>query len=185
MSQAAAAEQIILRFALIEAMNSAHRDPAIAEVDTVLRDLFRFAGYRLLAQAAVSASPGARTSQLLSAAGTEYALDIYVAPRGAARGAAAGARGGALTGVTGGATAGGRRAQGVTASGGGRASASPVSVSLEVTLTQNPGSAALQDRRTILHTTVSISAGHTLVLGSTQPSGTASTLILTVRPEIK
>jgi hypothetical protein len=39
--------------------------------------------------------------------------------------------------------------------------------------------------RNILSTTVSITSGHTVVLGSTQPSGVPGALILAVRPELR
>jgi hypothetical protein len=42
--------EVILHFKLIAAVSSPTRDPAIADVDSVLRGLFRFAGYRLVAQ---------------------------------------------------------------------------------------------------------------------------------------
>jgi hypothetical protein len=41
---------VTLHFKLIAAVSSSTRDPAIADVDSVLRGLFRFAGYRLVAQ---------------------------------------------------------------------------------------------------------------------------------------
>ncbi|HEY4658968.1 MAG TPA: hypothetical protein VIH11_05625 [Gemmatimonadaceae bacterium] len=47
-----------LRFQLIAASDSAVRDPAIGPVDAELRNLFRFAGYRLLSQGTTMANEG-------------------------------------------------------------------------------------------------------------------------------
>lgn len=41
---------VSLRFQLIAALDSAVRDPAIAAIDTELRKLFRFGGYRLISE---------------------------------------------------------------------------------------------------------------------------------------
>lgn len=42
--------QVSMRFQLIAALDSAHRDPAIAGIDAELRKLFRFAGYELIGE---------------------------------------------------------------------------------------------------------------------------------------
>src|SRR3990172_3471587 len=49
-----------LRFQLIAASDSAVRDAAIGAVDAELRNLFRFAGYRLLSQGTTLANEGER-----------------------------------------------------------------------------------------------------------------------------
>jgi hypothetical protein len=49
---------LVLRFQLIAASDSAIKDPAIGAVDAELRNLFRFAGYRLLSQGSTTANEG-------------------------------------------------------------------------------------------------------------------------------
>jgi hypothetical protein len=43
--------QVSMRFQLIAALDSAHRDPAIATIDAELRKLFKFGGYELIGEA--------------------------------------------------------------------------------------------------------------------------------------
>ncbi|HEX7051980.1 MAG TPA: hypothetical protein VF188_17360 [Longimicrobiales bacterium] len=68
-----------LRFQLIEADGFDDVDPAIAEVEGALRELFRFDGYRLLAEAVVS---GARRygefQQHVTVDGEQYAISGQV-----------------------------------------------------------------------------------------------------------
>jgi hypothetical protein len=45
-----APRSVLLRFQIIEATEDATKDPRISEVDASLRDLFRYAGYRLAAE---------------------------------------------------------------------------------------------------------------------------------------
>jgi len=49
---------LLLRFQLIAASDSAIKDAAIGPVDAELRNLFRFAGYRLLSQGSTTANEG-------------------------------------------------------------------------------------------------------------------------------
>lgn len=58
-----------LSFQLIEADGFTDVDPAIADVEAVLRDLFRFHGYRLIAEAMVTARSRSTTMQQLLATG--------------------------------------------------------------------------------------------------------------------
>ena len=54
------------RFQLIAATEGSPRpDPALSAVEPLLRDLFRFGGYRLLSQAAINASAGTSTEQTI------------------------------------------------------------------------------------------------------------------------
>lgn len=54
-----------LRFQIIEADGAATADPAIAEVEGALRKLFRFRGYRLVADAVASGVEGSEISQVV------------------------------------------------------------------------------------------------------------------------
>lgn len=56
-----------LTFRLIRADGAAPTDPAIADVETTLRQLFRFRGYRLVGEAVVSTVAGSRVMQMLGA----------------------------------------------------------------------------------------------------------------------
>lgn len=51
-----AAATVVLRFQLIAAESTQNRDPAIAAVESQLRSLFRFPGYRLVSEATAMAS---------------------------------------------------------------------------------------------------------------------------------
>ena len=64
-----------LRFQLIAAQDEAARDPRIASLDSTLRDLFRFQGYRLLAQTVVSVSEWNSFSQTFIAEGDRLLLE--------------------------------------------------------------------------------------------------------------
>ena len=67
-----------LRFQLIEADSFRDPDPAIAEVVEELRDLFRFDGYQLLAEAVVGVAGGSREGQEFSQnfLGTEDSFSV-------------------------------------------------------------------------------------------------------------
>jgi hypothetical protein len=69
---------LTFRFQLIVATDSARRDPAIAGVEPLLRDLFRFGGYRLLSQTAVNASEGSHPSQTIGEAPDRFNLNLDV-----------------------------------------------------------------------------------------------------------
>lgn len=56
---------VVLHFAVIEADGFEESDPAIAEVESVLRELFRFKGYRLDAEAVVRGSARSDFVQVL------------------------------------------------------------------------------------------------------------------------
>lgn len=66
------ARTIVFRFELILASDSAFRDPATSEIDSALRDLFRFKGYRLLAQGTVLASEYQSFELTLGSSGAQY-----------------------------------------------------------------------------------------------------------------
>ena len=74
-----AAPDVRLRFQLIEADGFTDADPAIADVEAVLRDLFRFGGYRLAAEALVATTPGNVSNQrLLGTGAIPLTLEVHV-----------------------------------------------------------------------------------------------------------
>lgn len=64
-----AAPEVLLRFQVIEANGPGEPDPAIADVEAELRELFRFEGYRLVGEAVVS--PGQSGSFQTSVLGAD------------------------------------------------------------------------------------------------------------------
>ena len=75
---------VALYFQLIEADGPGEEDPRIQDVEAVLRELFRFEGYRLLSEARIGAMEGGRAIQgLRTPDGGEYQL---VADVGSIRG---------------------------------------------------------------------------------------------------
>lgn len=69
-----ARQVIVFRFQLISADDTPSRDPAVAAIDSTLRKLFRFAGYRLLAEGTAIASEHASFSLTLAAGEDRFAL---------------------------------------------------------------------------------------------------------------
>lgn len=68
-----------LRFQLIEADGFTDVDPAIADVEAALRDLFRFAGYRLVTDAMVTSGQETLARQrLLGFGDVPLNLEVYV-----------------------------------------------------------------------------------------------------------
>lgn len=67
-----------LRFQIILANGTTARDPAIAEVETALRKLFRFQGYRLVADAVVGGLEASRVSQQVAGDGGPYAIEANI-----------------------------------------------------------------------------------------------------------
>lgn len=65
---------VALHFQIIEADGGAPRDDAIAEVEQVLRGLFRYQGYRLLADAAIATDAGTMIEQTLSVPGGPFRI---------------------------------------------------------------------------------------------------------------
>ncbi|HET7791464.1 MAG TPA: hypothetical protein VFK78_11775 [Gemmatimonadales bacterium] len=61
-------------FRLIEADGAAPRDSSIAEVETELRKIFRFAGYRLASEAVVTGTEGGVLNQVLTGEGGPYRM---------------------------------------------------------------------------------------------------------------
>jgi hypothetical protein len=134
---------VVLHFELIEADGFEESDPAIAEVESVLRELFRFKGYRLATETVVRGSTRSEFSQRLGSMPSATASAPLTLE-------------GSIRELRGG--------------------AEDLSVNLSITV-NDPW-------RTVLMTNLEIPVGHTVVLGSGQPSMTKSTLIVTVRPEI-
>jgi type II secretory pathway component GspD/PulD (secretin) len=67
-----------LTFQIIQADGAATTDPAISEVEGSLRKLFRFKGYRLLAEAVVGGMEGSGVTQVVSGPGGPYAIDVGI-----------------------------------------------------------------------------------------------------------
>jgi hypothetical protein len=65
---------IVLRFQLLSADDTPTRDPAVAAIDSTLRRLFRFTGYRLLSEGSAIASEHEHFSLTLAAADERFAL---------------------------------------------------------------------------------------------------------------
>jgi hydroxylamine reductase (hybrid-cluster protein) len=71
--------QVALKFQLIEADGFATQDSAIARVESVLRNLFRFRGYRLVTEAYVTAKEESEASQsLIGSDGVGYDLAVTI-----------------------------------------------------------------------------------------------------------
>lgn len=70
------ASNVLLRFQILEADGFEGSDPAIADVEAALRDLFRYRGYRLAAEAVVRASEhGDFLQQVPQRDGAPFVLD--------------------------------------------------------------------------------------------------------------
>jgi hypothetical protein len=69
---------VVLHYQLIQADGAAARDPAIADVENALRKLFRFKGYRLLAQAVISTSADRSAVQAIEVNGRLYTLSAGI-----------------------------------------------------------------------------------------------------------
>ncbi len=67
-----------LTFQIIQADGAATTDPAIAEVEAALRKLFRFRGYRLLAQTVVAGSEGSEVIQRVDVPSGPYRLVVGI-----------------------------------------------------------------------------------------------------------
>jgi type II secretory pathway component GspD/PulD (secretin) len=73
------APQVALRFQLIEANGFANSDTSIARVESVLRNVFRFQGYRLAAETFMTVKRESNARQVIVGNdGVSYALDIEV-----------------------------------------------------------------------------------------------------------
>jgi hypothetical protein len=69
---------ITLNFQLIAAENTTTRDPAVAGLDSLLRGVLKFSGYRLLSTSVANASEHGTVSQTLSADGDPMSLYVDV-----------------------------------------------------------------------------------------------------------
>ncbi|PYP45395.1 MAG: hypothetical protein DMD50_11495 [Gemmatimonadetes bacterium] len=67
-----------LTFHLIEADGATTTDPAIRDVEAALRHLFRFQGYRLVAEGVVSATEKGEVTQMLATTPEHYLLSASV-----------------------------------------------------------------------------------------------------------
>lgn len=69
---------VTLSFQLVSAENSGTRDPGVAGLDSLLRGVLKFTGYRLLTTSVASASENGHVSQTLSADGEPFTLAVDV-----------------------------------------------------------------------------------------------------------
>ncbi len=69
-----------LHFQLIRANGTDRTDPEIADVESALRKLFRFQGYRLVAEAVVAGVEGSQAQQAIRAqgSGAQYAISAHI-----------------------------------------------------------------------------------------------------------
>lgn len=67
-----------LHFQVIEADGSPVSDPAIADVEHALRQLFRFKGYRLLAEAVAGGMEGSHVDQQVAAPGGPFTIQARI-----------------------------------------------------------------------------------------------------------
>jgi hypothetical protein len=65
---------VLLRFQIIEATEDVTKDPRISEVDASLRDLFRYAGYRLAAEGIARTEEAQGFEVSLGAGGASYTV---------------------------------------------------------------------------------------------------------------
>jgi hypothetical protein len=72
------APMVQLHFQLIEANGSDTTDPAIANVESALRQLFRFRGYRLLAEAVLSGVAGSSMRQKLGGEARYFDIETNI-----------------------------------------------------------------------------------------------------------
>ncbi|MGH7461121.1 MAG: RNA polymerase sigma factor, partial [Longimicrobiales bacterium] len=72
------APQVELRFQIIEADGFTAEDTSIARVETVLRELFRFRGYRLVAEAYVRSKENSEATQTIAAGDGVYRLVVSI-----------------------------------------------------------------------------------------------------------
>jgi hypothetical protein len=69
---------VTLSFQLVSAENTTTRDPAVASLDSLLRGVLKFSGYRLLGTSVATAGENGRVSQNLSADGDQLTLNVEV-----------------------------------------------------------------------------------------------------------
>lgn len=72
------APSVRLHFQLIEADGTAPTDPRIADVETQLKKLFRFAGYRLIGEAYAAGTPGSGVQQDVAGTGGLYFIQAGI-----------------------------------------------------------------------------------------------------------
>lgn len=72
------APSVRLHFQIIQADGAIRSDPAIAEVEAALRKLFRFRGYRLLAEAVAGGMVGSELRQRVAGQGGPYIITATI-----------------------------------------------------------------------------------------------------------
>jgi hypothetical protein len=158
---------LVMRFQLIAASETAARDPAISDVDTELRSLFRFAGYRLLSQGTAvvneaemfSLLMGGANGDVLRLSGSVFATrpagkqPLYVV-------------------------------DGVVSSPASKGTAQ-IAISLtRMIATTNGTGVRMPTLETLLTTGLTVPLGQTVVIGSAAYGASIPAIILVVRPEV-
>jgi type II secretory pathway component GspD/PulD (secretin) len=69
---------LTLNFQLIAAENTNTRDPGVAGLDSLLRGVLKYSGYRLLTTSVATASEDGIVSQTLSADGENFTLQVHI-----------------------------------------------------------------------------------------------------------
>jgi hypothetical protein len=69
---------VTLNFQLIAAENTNTRDPGVASLDSLLRGVLKYTGYRLLTTSVASGSENGRIVQTLSADGESFSLQVFL-----------------------------------------------------------------------------------------------------------
>lgn len=67
-----------LHFQLIEADGPGEPDPRISSVESALRELFRFEGYRLLDEAQMGTVAGSRSTQVFRVGDRQYGIEAWI-----------------------------------------------------------------------------------------------------------
>jgi hypothetical protein len=157
---------VTLNFQLIAADNSSTRDPAVAGLDSLLRGVLKYSGYRLLRTTVANASEGGNVTQSLAADQDSFTLRVYVAEI---------RTDGSQPIIV---------VDGVRQRGEGSSDASvrlTVALEKDMFVTTPVGKSQVAGKE-LLSTGVSVPIGHTVVLGAASGGSPDRALILTVRP---
>ena len=152
---------VTLNFQLIAAENTNTRDPAVAGLDSLLRGVLKYSGYRLLRTTVANATENSGLSQSLAADQDMLTLRVFVYEI-RTDGADANVH---LTVSL-------EKDQSIATDGAGDKSPRPA------------GEKSARSARELLSTGVNVPIGHTVVLGAAAADGGNRALILTVRPQL-
>jgi hypothetical protein len=151
---------VTLNFQLIAAENTNTRDPGVAGLDSLLRGVLKYSGYRLLTTSVATASEGGYVTQTLSADGETFTLQVSVSDLRTDGNDASVHLNVALN-----------------------RNAGPVPSSASTT-GERPVTVKMQGPFQVLSTGVTVPVGQTVVLGTSATDVGQRALILTVRPQL-